>query len=631
MALSGWPCWTVFVFLILLRVIASSGASDSELLLQVKESLQNYDTNVLSSWNMSTPPCKGRRTNWRGVLCYEGKVWGLKLEKMRLKGVVDIASLRGLPYLRTISFMNNEFEGEWPEIRKIVGLKSIYLSNNKFSGPIPTNAFVGMQWLKKVHLSNNKFTGSIPISLVFLPRLMELRLEGNEFTGLIPRFREHKLRSFSVANNQLTGEIPVSLSKMPISSFAGNEGLCGGPLEACSKKPSIVSIIVAVVAVCVAVIMIGAVIFLLHRKRNQGQSSPSSSVEVPPSGRPKGRAREVADGSVRSTRSVSSNHSRRGGQMQLSFIRDDRERFDLQELLRASAEILGSGCFSSSYKASLLNGPTIVVKRFKQMNNVRKEEFQEHMRRIGRLSHPNLLPPVAYYYRREEKLLVTDFVQNGSLAVRLHGHQALGEPCLDWPTRLKIVKGIAKGLEYLYKDMPSLIAPHGNLKSSNVLLTATFEPLLTDYGLVPVINQELAHDMMVIYKSPEYLQHGRITKKTDIWCLGILILEMLTGKFPANFLQQGKGSEVSLATWVNSVAPEEWNSSVFDQEMGATKNCEGEMTKLLRIALSCCEGDVDKRLDLKEAVEKIQEVKERDSDENFYTSYSSEADLTSST
>jgi serine/threonine protein kinase len=207
----------------------------------------------------------------------------------------------------------------------------------------------------------------------------------------------------------------------------------------------------------------------------------------------------------------------------------------------------------------------------------------------------------------------------------ISGHQALGEPSLDWPIRLKIVKGIAKGLEYLYKDMPSLIAPHGNLKSSNVLLTETFEPILTDYGLVPVTNQEMAKDIMVIYKSPEYLQQGRITKKSDVWCLGILILEILTGKFPATFLQQGKGSEVSLANWVISVVPEEWNSSVFDKEMGETKNGESEMEKLLKIALSCCEGDVDKRCDLKEAVEKIQQVKERDvhddddGDDNIFT------------
>ena len=63
----------------------------------------------------------------------------------------------------------------------------------------------------------------------------------------------------------------------------------------------------------------------------------------------------------------------------------------------------------------------VVVKRYKQMNNVGREEFHEHMRRLGRLTHENLLPLVAYYYRREEKLLVSDFVENGSLASHLHG------------------------------------------------------------------------------------------------------------------------------------------------------------------------------------------------------------------
>ncbi|XP_061347675.1 pollen receptor-like kinase 1 [Gastrolobium bilobum] len=629
MALNGRPCWIIFILLLLLScVVASNGASDTELLLKVKENLEN--NNGLSSWNTSSSPCSGNHANWKGVLCYEGKVWGLKLENMGLKGVIDVDSLKELPYLRTISFMNNNFDGEWPEINKLVGLKSIYLSNNKFSGEIPAQTFKGMQWLKKIYLSNNKFEGDIPSSLALLPRLMELRLDGNKFSGLIPQFKETKLKYITIANNDLQGEIPSILNKMPVSSFSGNEALCGAPLEAChSKKPSIVSICIVAVVVGVALIVIGAaIIFILHRRRKR---QPTTSVENPPSSLNNKGVRDAGDESHRSSRSVSSStHSRRGDHMKLTFIRDDREKFDLQELLRASAEILGSGCFSSSYKASLMNGPSIVVKRFKQMNNVGKEEFQEHMRRIGRLSHPNLHPLVAYYYRKEEKLLVTDFVQNGSLAVRLHGHQALGEPSLDWPIRLKIVKGIAKGLEYLYKDMPSLIAPHGNLKSSNVLLTQTFEPLLTDYGLVPVINQEMAQDIMVIYKSPEYLQHGRISKKTDLWCLGILILEILTGKFPANFLQQGKGSEVSLASWVHSIAPEEWTKEVFDKEMGATKNSEGEMVKLLKIALDCCEGDVDKRWDLKEAVEKIQEVKERDLDESFYTSYASEADMNSS-
>lgn len=158
--------------------------------------------------------------------------------------------------------------------------------------------------------------------------------------------------------------------------------------------------------------------------------------------------------------------------------------------------------------------------------------------------------------------------------------------------------------------MPSLIAPHGHLKSSNVLLTESMEPVLTDYGLAPVINQELAPEIMVIYKSPEYLQNGRITKKTDVWSFGILVFEILTGKFPSTFLQQGKGSELSLATWVDSVVSEKWSSEVLDKDIEVNKDSEGEMVKLLKIALHCCDLDVNKRWDLKEAIENIEEVKE---------------------
>lgn len=212
-------CWITFILFLCVVVGPSYGATDSELLLKVKEKLQN--NNALSSWNTSTSPCSSHGANWSGVICNGGKIWGLQLENMGLKGVIDVDSLKDLPYLRTISFMNNDFDGAWPEINKLVGLKTLYLSNNKFSGDIPAEAFEGMQWLKKIHLSNNQFTGAIPTSLTTLPRLIELRLEGNKFSGPIPPFQQTTLKSFSVANNQLQGEIPATLTKIPASSFSG--------------------------------------------------------------------------------------------------------------------------------------------------------------------------------------------------------------------------------------------------------------------------------------------------------------------------------------------------------------------------------------------------------------------------
>ncbi|XP_061371298.1 pollen receptor-like kinase 2 [Gastrolobium bilobum] len=96
-------------------------------------------------------------------------------------------------------------------------------------------------------------------------------------------------------------------------------------------------------------------------------------------------------------------------------------RFEVSsEVLEFQHEVRSSEVTAES-KVMVLNGPVMVVKRFQHMNNLGKKEFFEHMKRLGRLTHPNLLPPVAFFYNEEDKLLVHDFVENGSLASHLHG------------------------------------------------------------------------------------------------------------------------------------------------------------------------------------------------------------------
>ncbi|XWS11643.1 hypothetical protein CRYUN_Cryun37aG0016600 [Craigia yunnanensis] len=122
---------------------------------------------------------------------------------------------------------------------------------------------------------------------------------------------------------------------------------------------------------------------------------------------------------------------------------------------------------------------------------------------------------------------------------------------------------------------------------------------------------------MTAYKSPEYAINGRISRKTDVWCLGILILEILTGKFPDNYLTPIYDNNTNLATWVNEMVKEKKTSEVFDTEMSGTKNRKGEMINLLKIGLSCCEEDFETRPELKEVVQEIEELKEGDDDEEF--------------
>lgn len=194
-------------------------------------------------------------------------------------------------------------------------------------------------------------------------------------------------------------------------------------MKSCSSdKASLISIIVVVIVIIVALVAIAAVIFILCRR----SKTSFSSIEAPQPSSTQKKARQVPEQNNKATqpspdRSTNGSTGKKGDSLKLNFVRDDRQRFDMQDLLKASAEILGSGCFGSSYKAALLSGPVMVVKRYKQMNNVGREEFQEHMRRLGRLRHANVLPLVAYYYKKEEKLLVSDYIKKGSLAVQLHG------------------------------------------------------------------------------------------------------------------------------------------------------------------------------------------------------------------
>lgn len=200
---------------------------------------------------------------------------------------------------------------------------------------------------------------------------------------------------------------------------------------------------------------------------------------------------------------------------------------------------------------------------------------------------------------------------------------------MEWPTRLKIIKGVARGLAYLYREFPDQKLPHGHLKSSNVVLDSSFEPHLTEYGLVPVVNKSHAQQFMAAFKSPEVSQFDQPSEKTDVWCLGILILELLTGKFPANYLRHGKGGCDELETWVKTIVREGWSGEVLDKDLlgGRNSSDQGEMLKLLRIGMGCCEWSLEGRWEWREAMAKIEELNVRDGGDESHGV--SEGDLSS--
>ena len=103
------------------------------------------------------------------------------------------------------------------------------------------------------------------------------------------------------------------------------------------------------------------------------------------------------------------------------MVNSEKCSFGLPDLMKAAAEVLGNGSLGSAYKAVMANGLSVVVKRIRDMNKLSRDAFHVELQRFGKLRHPNVLTPLAYHYRREEKLVVSEYMPKSSLLYVLHG------------------------------------------------------------------------------------------------------------------------------------------------------------------------------------------------------------------
>lgn len=425
-----------------------SSLTESEALLKLKSSFTK--AGALNSWVPGSLPCEGE-VGWDGLVCSNGAVTDIRLGGFGLSGKIDVDALLELSDLRSISIMSNNFSGPIPEFNRLGSLRAIYLSRNRLSGEIPSDYFANMGSLKKVYLSSNMFTGNIPSSLAQIPRLSELLLDNNQFNGTIPSIDQPTLALLNVENNKLEGEIPSSLTKFNASTFNGNFGLCGEPLgneckvaaeqrPAGSKNTSIPkNMIIAIVVAAVVLLMIIVVIIVRSRKKKRDEfdvlehekrNSEEHVVEVRVS--QSGSSRREADSIHRKGSSSSRRGSSRGkGNMAVDLVVVNNEKgvFGLSDLMRASAEVLGNGSSGSAYKAVMANGVAVVVKRMREMNALGKDHFDAEIRQLASLQHWNILTPLAYHFRKDEKLLVYEYIPKGSLLYLLHGMIFMTSSC----------------------------------------------------------------------------------------------------------------------------------------------------------------------------------------------------------
>ena len=172
---------------------------------------------------------------------------------------------------------------------------------------------------------------------------------------------------------------------------------------------------------------------------------------------------------------------------------------------------------------------------------------------------------------------------------------------LDWSSRVRIALGAARGIAHLHNNK----IEHGNIKSSNVLLNREGNACVSDFALAPLMPSSVTMLMASGYKAPELVDNKKVSLRTDMYSFGVLLLEILTGKSPAQSLQD---EGLDLARWVQSVVREEWTAEVFDLELMHYKDNEQEMVSLLQIAMSCVSVAPQQRPKMRQVVRMIEGV-----------------------
>uniref|UniRef100_A0A7N0U5G4 Protein kinase domain-containing protein n=1 Tax=Kalanchoe fedtschenkoi TaxID=63787 RepID=A0A7N0U5G4_KALFE len=630
----------ILMIVVVSDIVAAKGRdyypNERNELLRLRDAFNSTAAYLRANWT-GVPCGRSEQSRWAGISCSNWHVVQVNLNGLQLTGSLPPNFLRNITYLTRLSLKDNSIFGSLPD-----------LSN--------------FDYLQHLILSQNQFSSSIPYGYINLPRLSILELEENYLDGRIPPFNQDSLAVFNVSNNNLDGQIPETsaLRRFSKSSFdKNNPSLCGSQLgKPCAPPPSpppppqsppppsppgqrrrspppptyrrpsqdggssdkkLKPWSVGLIAAAAAFVPISAMaaFFCLYkgaRKKEELQGRQVSAFAGAPLVAPAWEEKKVShtEGVDDTERTV-----------ELQFFDKSTPVFDLDDLLRASAEILGKGKSGTTYKAVLETGSVVVVKRLKEVTGLTKKDYLQQMQILGRMKHENLVQIISFYYSKDEKLVVCEFVSHGNLYDLLHETGGAGKAALDWKSRLYVIKDIAKGLNFLHQNSAPNKVPHGNLKSSNVLIQhsrGAYHAKLADFGYLPLFPSRKLTQTLAVGMSPEFAQFKRATSKTDVYCFGIVLLEIITGRDPhGGEPVRGKGegefeyedgttSSTELVEWVRSVVNNDWSTDVLDVEIVGAGEGHDEMLKLTEIALHCTDLNPERRPRMSEVLRRIEEI-----------------------
>ncbi|KAL2897903.1 putative LRR receptor-like serine/threonine-protein kinase IRK [Bienertia sinuspersici] len=538
----------------------------------------------------------------------------LNLSKNSFSGPIP-TNVGELKALAIFDVSENQLNGSIPsEIGNATKLQELILQKNFIEGRIPTS-LEHCSSLSILILSHNSLEGPIPLALSKLADLQVVDLSFNDLNGAMPKQLENlqHLNSFNISHNNIQGELPGGFfNTISPSSVLGNPSLCGSVTKrSCStvlpkpivlnpnsttdatlgsslppkfvQKKNLLSISSFIAIGAAAVIVIGVIAITVLNLRVRASA-----------------ARSAAALALSNDDDFSHSPSNDANSGKLVIFSGEPDfSTGTHALLNKDCE-LGRGGFGAVYRTVLQNGRPVAIKKLTVSSLVKsQEDFEREVKKLGKIRHPNLVTLEGYYWTQSLQLLIYDYISAGSL--HKHLHEGSGGNFLSWNDRFSIIVGMAKGLSHLHQ----LNVIHYNLKSSNILIDGLGDAKVGDFGLarlLPMLDRYTLSSKIqsaLGYMAPEFAcRTVKITEKCDVYGFGVLVLEVVTGKRPVEYMED---DVVVLCEMVRGALEEGKVEECVDEQLQGEYPVE-EVIPVMKLGLICTSQVPSNRPGMREVV-----------------------------